>query len=110
MRAIAFAMLLAVATACGSRQVEVGTGAAEVAQVALHVTNNTSQAVNVYVVSGGNDMFLRTVPAGSAEHIPVSGVAAGSTVSLRASTVGGTPLTYSKSNVVLNGTYAWQIP
>ena len=110
MRAIAFAMLLAVATACGSRPVEVGTGAAEVAQVALHVTINTSQAVNVYVVSGGNDMFLRTVPAGSAEHIPVTGVAAGSSVSLRASTVGGTPLTYSKSNVVLNGTYAWQIP
>src|SRR5688500_8208336 len=110
MRAIALAMLIAVATACGSRQVEVGTGAAEVAQVALHVTNNTSQAVNVYVVSGGNDMFLRTVPAGSAEHIPVTGVAAGSSVSLRASTVGGTPLTYSKSNVVLNGTYAWQIP
>ncbi len=110
MRAIAFAMLIAVATACGSRQVEVGTGAAEVAQVALHVTNNTSQAVNVYVVSAGNDMFLRTVPAGSAEHIPVTGVAAGSSVSLRASTVGGTPLTYSKSNVVLNGTYAWQIP
>ena len=110
MRAIAFAMLIAVATACGSRQVEVGTGAAEAAQVALHVTNNTSQAVNVYVVSGGNDMFLRTVPAGSAEHIPVTGVAAGSSVSLRASTVGGTPLTYSKPNVVLNGTYAWQIP
>lgn len=110
MRAIAFAMLIAVATACGSRQVEVGTGAAEVAQVALHVTNNTSQSVNVYVVSGGNDMFLRTVPAGSAEHIPVTGIATGSTVSLRASTVGGTPLTYSKSNVVLNGTYAWQIP
>ena len=32
------------------------------------------------------------------------------TVSLRASTVGGTPLTYSKSNVILSGTYAWQIP
>jgi len=77
--------------------------------VALHVTNDLSQAVNVYVVSGGNDIFLKQVAGNSVEHIPVSGIAAGATVNLRASTVDGTR-TYTKNNVTLSSMYDWRLP
>ena len=96
--------------ACGPRQVEVSTGAQpSVAEVGVRVTNNLSQGVNVYVVSGGSDMFLRQVAANSTETLPVRGVAPGSTVTLRATAVDGSR-TYTKDNVVLNGTYVWQVP
>ena len=35
-----------------------------------------AQAVNVYVVSGTNDIFLKQVAANSVEHIPVAGLPA----------------------------------
>ena len=77
--------------------------------VAIHLTNNLSQAVNVYVVSGGNDIFLKQVAANSVEHIPVAGVPAGATVNLRAVTVDGTR-TYTKNNVTLSSMYDWRLP
>jgi hypothetical protein len=101
--------MIASAAACGGRQVEVRTGAQPAAAVTLRMTNNLSQAVNVYVTSGGSDLFLRQVPANSTEALPVQGVAAGSSVSLKARTVDGTR-TYSKDNVVLEGSYSWQVP
>jgi hypothetical protein len=84
--AVALAAGLAVATACGPRQVEVRTAppaADTLGTPSVQLTNNLSQAVNVYVnVSGGTEMFLRQVPANTVEKVPVNGVAKGSTVSL----------------------------
>ncbi|HEU4748540.1 MAG TPA: hypothetical protein VFS56_08575 [Gemmatimonadaceae bacterium] len=95
--------------ACGGRQVEVRTGPQPATEVALHLTNNLSQAVNVYVVSGSSDIFVKQVGSNSVEHIPVSGVAAGSTVNLRAVTVDGTR-TYTRNNVTLSSLYEWRLP
>jgi len=109
MRALMLSLSMFALAACSGRQVEVRTGPEPAADVALHVTNNLSQAVNVYVVSGTNDIFLKQVAANTVEHIPVSGVAAGSTVNLRAVTVDGTR-TYTKNNVTLNAMYDWRLP
>lgn len=109
MRAVMLSLSMFAIAACAGRQVEVRTGAEPAAEVALHVTNNVSQAVNVYVVSGANDIFLKQVAANTVEHIPVSGVAAGSTVNLRAVTVDGTR-TFTRNNVTLNSMYDWRLP
>jgi hypothetical protein len=109
MRGLMLSVSLVALAACSGRQVEVRTGPEPAADVALHVTNNLSQAVNVYVTSGVSDIFLKQVAANSTEHIPVSGVAAGSTVNIRAVTVDGTR-TYTKNNVTLNSTYDWRLP
>jgi len=95
--------------ACGPRTVEVKTGPEPTADVALHVTNNLSQPVNVYVVSGPNDIFLKQVASNSVEHIPVSGIPAGTTVNLRAVTADGTR-TYTKNSVTLSSMYEWRLP
>ena len=63
----------------------------------------------MYVVSGVNDIFLKQVAANTVEHIPVTGVAAGSTVNLRAVTVDGSR-TYTKNNVTLSTMYDWRLP
>ncbi|HKR09537.1 MAG TPA: hypothetical protein VJS39_10135 [Gemmatimonadaceae bacterium] len=109
MRALMLSLSLVVVAACSGRQVEVRTGPEPTADVALHVTNNLSQPVNVYVVSGVNDIFLKQVAANTVEHIPVTGVAAGSTVNLRAVTVDGSR-TYTKNNVTLSTMYDWRLP
>ena len=112
MRKVLAGLVLAVSmltTACGGRKVEVQTGATTQAQTAVAVTNNLSQAVNVYVTVGGNDMFLRQVGAGSTENLEVRGVASGTSVTLKATTVDGTR-TYTKDNVTLAGTTNWQVP
>ena len=112
MRAIvAILVSAAVVAACGPRRVEVETApaAAQENQVSLHVTNNANQAVNVYVVSGGNPIFVGQVSANSTQQLPVAGVAAGSVVTLRATTTDGAS-TYTKDNVSLSGSYAWQVP
>jgi len=77
--------------------------------VSLQVNNTLSQAVNVYVTVSGSDTFLRQVGANSSATIPVQGVATGTSVSLKAVTVDGAK-TYSRSNVVLNGTYVFPLP
>ena len=109
MRNLLVALSLFAVAACGGRQVEVRTGPEPVSDVAIHLTNNLSQAVNVYVVSGGNDIFVKQVGSNTVEHVPVSGVAAGSTVNLRAVTVDGTR-TYTKNNVTLTSAYDWRLP
>jgi predicted secreted protein len=73
------------------------------------MTNNLTQAVNVYAESAGNDILLKQVAANSTELLQVSGVASGASVTLKARTVDGTR-TYSKPNVTLTGTYNWQVP
>lgn len=106
---IAMMTLAVAATACGARQVEVRTGPQPVSEVTLRVTNNLSQAANVYVVNGGSDLFLKQVAAHSAESMNVPGIAAGATVGLKATPVDGSR-SYTRDNVTLSGLYEWQIP
>lgn len=110
MKSLVLALALVVgAAACGPRKVEVRSAPAATASVALRVTNNYSQAVNVYVVSGGNDIFIRQLGAGATESLPVQGIAAGSTVTLRATSVDASR-TWTKQNVVLSSSTQWQVP
>lgn len=104
-----FAALLLIVAACGPRQVEVRTAPTQATQVSVQVNNNLNQAVNVYVTSNGTDTFLRQVGGNSSATIPVQGFASGSTVALKAVTIDGKQ-TYSRANVVLNGTYVFPLP
>jgi len=106
---IALVGLAVAATACGPRQVEVKTGPQPVSEVTLKVTNNLTQAANVYVVNGGNDIFLKQIPANDTESMNVPGVAAGATVGLKATPIDGSR-SYTRNNVTLTGLYVWQIP
>jgi hypothetical protein len=96
--------------ACGQRQVEVTTGAQPQSDVAVHFTNNTNTLVNVYVVHGGQRIFIGQVSGNTTQQLSVANVPSGSVVTLEASTVSSTPKTYSREGVALSGTYAWQIP
>ena len=96
-------------SACGPRQVEVTTGAQPAADVTIRFTNNLTQAVNLYVTSGGTDVFLKQVSASSVEVVPVRGLSAGTTVTLKARTVDGTR-TYTRDNIYLASNYDWRIP
>jgi hypothetical protein len=108
---------LSLAAACGPRQVEVRTAptAATQGQQSVQVTNNLSQAVNVYVTasggsaSGGNELFLRQVPANTVEKIPVQNVPSGSTVTFKAVTVDGSR-TYQSRSAPLSGLFVWSVP
>ena len=113
MRRVLFALALAAggvgAEACGPRRVEVAAGESGPVAAQLAVTNTLSQAVNVYVVSDGAETFVRQIGANASETVPVRGVAAGSTVTLRAVPVDGRDA-YTRPNVVLSGTYSWRLP
>ena len=109
MRAFLSMLVFAAVVACGGRKVEVRTGAIPDSGLSVHVTNGLSQAVNVYVVSGGQDIFLRQVPANSAEHLPVQGVSSGATVTLKATPVDGSR-TYRSDPMVLTGMKEWRVP
>lgn len=113
-RALATIALAGLLAGCAGRQVEVGTGpetaqAAEGA-VSLRVVNNLAQAVNVYVVDGAREIFVRQVAGRATEQFAVGGVAAGTTVTLRARQVDGRQV-YERTNVVLQGgVFEWQVP
>jgi hypothetical protein len=110
MKTLFASLALAVAVmGCGPRQVEVSTGPQPAADVSIRLTNNLTQAVNLYVTSGGTDVFLKQVAANSAEVVPVRGLAAGTTVTLKARTVDGTR-TYTRDNVYLAANYEWRVP
>lgn len=102
-------VLAATTTACAPRQVEVTTGAQPAADVSIRLTNNLTQAVNLYVTTGGTDVFLKQVAANSAEVVPVHGINAGTTVTLKARTADGTR-TYTRDNVYLAANYDWRVP
>jgi hypothetical protein len=87
MRSLLVSLALVASVACAGRQVEVRTGPTPAADVSIRFTNNISQAVNVYVTTGGSDVFLKQVAANSVEVLPVSGMSAGSVVTLKARTV-----------------------
>ena len=108
---VAFAAL----AACGPRQVEVKTAPEPAASTtqgapAVQLTNNLSQAVNVYVtVTGGNELFLKQVAANTVEKVPVSGVASGATVTFKAVTVDGSR-TYQSRSAPLSALFLWSVP
>jgi hypothetical protein len=105
-----FVLVLAAATACGPRQVEVRTAPTAASEQAVQITNNLSQAVNVYVTTpGSGEIFLRQVPANTVEKVPVQGVASGTNVTFKAVTVDGAR-TYQSRNVGLSGLFVWGVP
>jgi hypothetical protein len=104
------ALGLAATTACGPRQVEVRTAPTATSEQAVQVTNNLSQAVNVYVTTpGSGEIFLRQVPANTVEKVPVQGVASGANVTFKAVTVDGSR-TYQSRTVGLSGLFVWGVP
>jgi hypothetical protein len=104
------AFALAAATACGPRQVEVRTAPTTTTEQAVQVTNNLSQAVNVYVTPAtGSEIFLRQVPANTVEKVPVQGVPSGANVTFKAVTVDGAR-TYQSRSVGLSGLFVWGVP
>jgi hypothetical protein len=97
------------AAACGPRQVDVETGATpDAASTSLTVTNNSAQQVNIYVETGGTELFVGQVAPNSTQTLTVSGVAAGASVTLRARPVGQT--TGWSRNVTLSGNTSWTVP
>ena len=97
-------------SACGQRQVEVSTPAQPQSNVGIHLTNNSSRQVNVYVEHGGQEIFVGQVSGNTTQHLPVANVPSGSVVSLRATTVGSDAQTYRRANVTLTGTFEWRVP
>ena len=108
MRVIFAAMALSLA-ACGPRQVEVRTAPTQTAEVAIHFTNNLSKAVNVYVNTGGSDLFVRQVNGNTTEHLPVPGVSSGTRVTLKAKPVDGST-GYERSGVTMTEMVTWRVP
>lgn len=106
---ILFAALSLTTAACGPRRVEVTTGPQPAADVSVRLTNNLNQAVNLYVTSGGTDIFLKQVGANGVEIVPVRGLVAGQTVTLKATTVDGRR-TYTRDNILLSPIYEWRVP
>lgn len=107
--ALAVALMSAVSSGCGPRQAEVRT-APTTAEATIHFTNNFSQAVNVYVVQGGTETFVKQVGANTTENLPVRGIPAGSQVMLRAVTVDGKSQLDSPGAMTLSSTTAWKVP
>ena len=105
------ALALAVTTACGPRQVEVRTApTTSGAEQSVQITNNLSQAVNVYVTTAGSsEIFLRQIPANTVEKVPVQGVSGGTSVTFKAVTVDGAR-TYQSRSVALSGLFVWGVP
>lgn len=107
---LAFAIFAAVGVSgCGKRQVQVGT-APTTAESAIHFTNNLAQAVNVYVVQSGNETFVKQVGANTTEHLPVRGIAPGTQVRLKATTIDGKSTFTTQDPVSLTAMYTWKVP
>jgi len=107
--ALCFAAMTAVAASACSRQVQVRT-APTTAEATIHFTNNLQQAVNVYVVQGGTETFVRQVGANTTENLPVRGIPQGSQVTLRAVTVDGKSQFDSQTPMTLTSTSSWRVP
>jgi hypothetical protein len=108
MRILTMVLLAAALTAC-NRKVEVNSAPAPASGMAVHLTNNASQAVNAYVTSSGNDLFIGQVAANSEKTLPVSGISSGTSVTLKARTADGSR-TYTKDNVSLSSSTEWTVP
>lgn len=109
MKKFLIAVTMFAVAGCAGRQVEVTTGPELSAEAGIHITNNLSQAVNLYVTTGGTDVLLKQVAANSTEHVPVRGIGAGTNVTLKAITVDGTR-TYTRKDITLSSMYEWRVP
>jgi hypothetical protein len=109
MRRIASILIGCSLAACSPRQVQVQTGTAPAAQATLEFSNHEAQPVNVYVVSGGTDLFLKQVAPNTTESLPLRGITIGSTVRLRAARADGTKA-YSKDGVTVATAMTWSVP
>ena len=109
MRLLVLGLSLITLIGCGPRQVEVRTAADLPPEASLFIENNLAQAVNVYVVEAGGEMFLRQVPARGSARLPVRGVPTGHRVTLRATTRDGSR-TFMRRDVELAGTIRWTLP
>ena len=104
------AVLMAmIVSACGPRQASVRT-APTAAEATIHFTNNLSTPVNVYILQGGTETFIRQVASNTTENLPVRGIALGSQVSLRAVTVDGKSQFDSQTPIILSSTNTWRVP
>src|SRR4051812_11174635 len=108
MRILSMVLLAAALTAC-NRKVEVNSAPSPASGMAVHLTNNASQAVNAYVTASGSDVFIGQVAANSDKTLTVTGVSSGSTVTLKAKTADGSR-TYTKDNVQLSSSTDWTVP
>ena len=103
---------LATLAGCKQRQVEVRTAPSTGPQqtaTTVQVTSKLSATVNVYYSMNGTDTFLGQVQGNSSATLPVSGVATGTPVTLKAVTIDG-GRTYTRANVTLSGTIAFPLP
>lgn len=107
--ALCFAAITATGASACSRTVQVRT-APTAAEATIHFTNNLPQAVNVYVVQGGTETFIRQVGANTTENLPVRGIPQGSQVLLRAVTVDGKSQFDTQNPIALTSTYTWRVP
>ena|SRR5436190_16642513 len=109
MRHLLAAVAVLSLSACGPRQVEVRTAPSQSAEVAIDFTNDLSQSVQVFVNTGGSDMFVRQVAAKTTEHLPVPGVSVGTKATLKATPVDGSN-GYLKNGVTMTGSVMWRVP
>ncbi len=104
------AAVLLVVSACNRN---INTASQPVAQPpapSITVTNGLDQAVSVSLSTAGkNSIFLGQVAPGTSATLAARGVSSGATVTLTATTADGAN-TYTRPNVTLTGTYAWQLP
>lgn len=112
-RRITAALALLAVVACTGRQIEVETGpetGQAITAPTIRVSNTLAQAVNVYVVTGGSEVFVVQVAARSTAEAPVRGVGSAATVTLRARQVDGRSV-YERSDVALgSGVIEWRVP
>jgi hypothetical protein len=93
---------------CGA-PVTAGSAPAPSQDPAIHFSNKVGTAVNVYVVSGGVEIFLRQVAPNSSEILRVRGVGVGTLVDLKA-TSGDGFRTWRRNGVTLESVTVWQVP
>lgn len=95
---------------CGARQVEVSDGPAPAeASASITISNTLSQAVNVYVLQGSNETFVRQLPANSTQIVNLRGVTTGGRVTLRARTADGTR-TFTSDEMEVSSGREWRLP
>ncbi|MFN8574562.1 MAG: hypothetical protein U0132_21090 [Gemmatimonadaceae bacterium] len=108
-RLFAVSALVLATAGCGARAVQVESAPAAAPTVTLTVTNALTQAVNVYVVTGGSDQLVNQVAANPTTELPVRGVSVGAVVRLKATTSDGSK-TYTKDGVTLQSSNSWKVP
>lgn len=95
---------------CGARQVEISEGPAPAeSSASITISNTLSQAVNVYILQGSNETFVRQLAANSTQMVALRGVTAGGRVVLRARTADGTR-TFTSDELELTSGREWRVP